>query len=121
MYNSNKKNIEELDSLSVKIADWHKETFPKATLESQLLKEEEEIMEMDISISLMDGFKELVDVFIVASALYYRFGSHLGLHTLDIIKERVKYNTHFIDYVNEKMELNKKRNWKEVSEGYYHH
>ena len=114
-------DLELLDKLSNEIAGWHTYCFPKATMVSQMEKLEEEIEEMDMSVSLIDGFKELVDVFIVASALYYRFGSHLGLHTLDIIKERVKYNTHFIDYVNEKMELNKKRDWKEVSEGYYHH
>lgn len=114
-------DFEFLDKLSNEIGAWNQMQFPNATMISQMEKLEEEIEEMDMSVSIMDNFKEIVDVFIVASALYYRFGSHLGLHTLDIIKERVKYNNHFYDMVKEKMEINKKRNWKEVSDGVYHH
>lgn len=84
--------------------EWHKKTFPNATLESQLLKVESELREVRENPSL----EEWADVFISSKALYMRFGSEIGFLVNDIVKLTIPD----IDKaVEEKMKKNRERSW----------
>lgn len=108
-----------IEELSKDIAEWNKNQFPEATLESQLLKLEEEVEEAEESKGI-DYLKELVDIFIVASSLTYRFNSFIGKHTLLMLEDMLKGNDKFVKLVEEKMEINRKRKWSFIN-GTYHH
>lgn len=104
-----------------KIAKWHKKTFPNATLESQLLKLEEESKEL-VEARNSDSakyFEELADVVIVATVLKIRFNSKLAERFFEI---DIAYNpkTPFGKIVDKKMDINAKRKWK-FENGVYRH
>ena len=110
-----------MNNLDKEIVEWHKKTFPKATIENQLLKLDEEIGELCDAIkqgSDNHAVKEMADVYIVARVLSDRFKSQIGNYFLGLIDEYPV--PHLIDEVKKKMETNKNRVW-EYKNGVYHH
>ena len=110
-----------MNKLDCNIVSWHKRAFPNATLESQLLKLEEEVREVTEAQSRGDidnVHKEMADVYIVSVVLDKRFDSVIGRYFLWLtnaypiprLKELVGY----------KMEINKSRNWV-CKDGVYRH
>lgn len=107
-----------------KIEEWFLESFPNVSLNAQLLKLEEECKEMLSSSSLAEAQEELADIYIVL----------LGLKTLDSCVG-IFFSTLFnqagtladplkdilFKKVDEKMDKNSKRTWKQTSEGLYRH
>lgn len=107
------------------ISEWHKETFPNATLASQLLKMHEELLELqNTDVEDTDKFtEELADCLIVASTLAGRFKSPVGnliVSTLLPDKNLPAVCLHIMYAINEKMEKNLKRKWKK-HKGVYRH
>lgn len=110
-----------------RITEWHKATFPNATLASQLVKFNEEINELDISEDKRE--KELADVVIVAIVLFNRFNCKIGFlainsfinQLLGSIMNPVEAQQYINRLVNEKMEINSKRTWEETASGEYRH
>lgn len=104
--------------LMTEIGEWHKQTFPNATLAGQLAKLEEELNEFK-NAPLGQRSEELADIFIVLAGLR-NFDSSIGrdYEQMFIWARRIKG---FFPSLVEKMEKNKQRNWKEVRPGEYHH
>lgn len=103
------------------IIDWSEQTFPDATLDGQLDKyyeEQQEYLE-----SKCKDITELADMFIVACGIA-RFNLIEGMyHIADVVdwfKEEDWHWTTFEKAINEKMKINKKREW-EKKEGLYKH
>ena len=109
------------------ITDWHKATFPNATLGSQLEKLSEEINELDTAKDKRE--KELADVIICSIILFNRFNCKIGFltvnsfinHLLGTMMSPPEAEAYINKLVNDKMEINSKRTWEEVSPGYYRH
>ena len=95
------------------IAKWHEDTFPNATMESQLLKLEEEIGEY---FSSEDDMEEYADVYIVVKVLQLRYKSLIG----DIMSELLLNDDDVIRCINNKMDINTQRKW-EFVDGVYRH
>ena len=104
------------------IIQWHKETFPDATLEGQLEKYHEEVKEF-VETDFKD-LGELVDMFIVACGIA-RFDIHEGIFYFADIDVWISDNLFdwdkFEEAVNKKMEKNRKRVWVQSGKGNYHH
>lgn len=114
----------EIDELKKRIIDWHIATFPDATLESQLLKFEEEFKEwVDSATKKKKDYDEYMfefaDAFIVALVLSERFGSCVGGYFVGLANLRNRKDD-LILYINKKMGINEKRKWKKVN-GVYRH
>ena len=104
-----------MDQLIKDILRWHIKTFPKATLETQLLKVNNEMAEMMNATTPANYIEEWADVCIASVSLAERFNSWLGKYLLlkyfydlddsqkNIIRQAIK----------RKMKINKKRTWKE--------
>ena len=122
------------------ILEWHKQTFPNATLETQLRKVEDELREMDEAArafledetKLQDAIDETADVWISAVVLRERFESYIGSMILHVILDLLNGSGFDEDLcelcvenvkfaVNAKMDKNVKREWKETTPGYYQH
>lgn len=104
------------------IIQWHEKTFPDATLEGQLRKYEEEILECNDS--KQDDISELADVFIVACGIA-RFSLVEALVAFSRIKTRLSISNKFDRYdlfvaINAKMKVNRSRTW-EKTDGLYKH
>lgn len=101
-----------MDKLIQDILDWHKETFPKATLSSQLRKVESEIMEMYEAPNRYESLEEKADVCIALVSLAFRFNSLIG----QILLSRYYYEHYPFEEIRvameEKMKLNRTRVWK---------
>ena len=106
------------------IIQWHKETFPDATLEGQLEKYQEEQRE-GVESDYAD-IKELADMFIVACGIA-RFDIFEGLFYMHDVYEWYLESQNIINFadlekaIEEKMEKNRKRVWNKTAEGTYHH
>lgn len=103
------------------IAEWHKRTFPEATLESQLLKLDEELKEVVAAKRAREFehfYNELADVYIVACSLKIRFNSTIGSYFLGLIEENPAPNMQ--ERIDKKMDENLKRKW-EFKNGVYRH
>lgn len=111
--------IETIDT----IIQWHRETFPDATLKDQICKYEEERKEwLD---SDCNDLSELADMFIVACGLS-RFDMYTGLCALENVIYWLDYKSKFgmselVEEVERKMEKNRKRTWKKQDNDSYHH
>ena len=108
-----------------KISKWHKKTFPKATLESQLLKLHEELLELKkCKNRYSDAFlEEVADCLIVASVLAGRFHSPVGNLVLSALfpeKDNLDMLAILSLHVDLKMEKNLRRTWKK-ERGVYRH
>lgn len=106
-----------------KIAKSHKKLFPKATLESQVWKLEEELKEFQSAETEQDEMKELADVVIVCGGLY-RWCPLLAKTQADSA-----YNAlFFIDVdvsvfekeIKRKWKINLKRKWEWNGKTYHH-
>ncbi len=101
-----------MDKLIQDILEWHKETFPKATLSSQLRKVESEIMEMYEAPNRYESLEEKADVCIALVSLAFRFNSLIG----QILLSRYYYDHYPFEEIRvameNKMKLNRTRTWK---------
>lgn len=107
--------------LNKEIIQWHRETFPNCTFESQLVKLEEELSEVVKAHNLgnmQNAYEEMADVYIVALVLAKRYKSHIGIYFVEALKD--KDIPFFVMRIKRKMEINKRRNWVEV-DGVYRH
>lgn len=112
------------------IAQWHKDTFPDATLDGQRLKWMEEKREWKESLRpatedfVCGDVKELADMFIVACGLT-RFSDTEAMFCFGCV-ERELCASLFLESdlenaIDEKMERNRSRVWKKQTNGSYHH
>lgn len=106
-----------------KMAKEHEKLFPKATLESQVWKLEEELNEFKQAETEKDELKELADVVIVCCGLYRWCPLIAQQQTCDV------YNAlGYIDVVpiyleneiNRKWQINLKRKWAWNGKTYHH-
>lgn len=105
------------------IIEWHEQTFPDATLEGQLEKFKEEEKEYSETPNLL----ELADMFIVACGIA-RFNSILSMKYFCKVRrklnnrlwKRVGGDTLLQYAINEKMHINKKRQWNKIGQLYKH-
>lgn len=119
---------EDFWDLETQIYDWHIKTFPDATLESQLLKLNEEFKEYIESPSREECIKELADIYIVNQALS-RWNCEIGevlFNSLWLYYNEVKSNKaitplEMYEAIANKMKINKQRVWKKNKDGVYHH
>lgn len=111
------------------IAQWHKETFPDATLDSQKLKWAEEKREWEesrhaVTVDVVIGdISELSDMFIVACGLT-RFSDPEAMFCFATVAHEL-YNSSYAtkdlaDAIDEKMAKNRSRTWKNIN-GLYKH
>lgn len=103
------------------IMEWHKETFPDATLEGQLSKFEDEVKEYVYSADAC--VEEIADMYIVACGIM-RFDFRKGF---DKLYEVFMYlgctdiePDVFLDIVDKKMEKNRARKWTKLNGKYQH-
>ena len=123
------------EDIAKDIVDWHKANMPNATLESQLLKLEEELEELSTAAKKVtdskkcgaalqaDLFEETADVLICCIVLNLRYNSAIGATVANCVAsdadDEVKYLT--LMAIAKKMIKNKARTWEEVKPGYYRH
>lgn len=109
--------------LAKKIADWHTVTFKDADKAGQLLKLDEEFDEWRAETADPEKrITELADCFIVASALWFRFGAAIGMFTCKaIVKHCSDADGELYDAIQKKMTINFNRSWKKQANGSYHH
>nr|DAF95951.1 MAG TPA: pyrophosphatase [Myoviridae sp. ctwVB15] len=119
--------LEEFYDLAKEIADWHAVTFKDADKTGQLLKLDEEFNEWLAEAKTDNPEKqitELADCFIVAAALWFRFGAAIGMFICKMIVWH-HCNAKMYDAIVAKMEVNKERtrrgDWKKQADGSYHH
>ena len=102
------------------IIEWHKKTFPNATLDGQLAKfceERDEYEEADRSHKL----EELADMFIVACGIA-RFDMWQGSSALADVRFLFTHHDkrNVLKAIDKKMAINRKRSWSSHN-GYYRH
>lgn len=112
------------------IAQWHKDTFPDATLYGQKLKWMEEKREWKESLRpatedfVCGNVKELADMFIVACSLT-RFSDAEAMFCFGRVERELcasLFTTKDLENaIDEKMECNRGRIWKKQASGSYHH
>lgn len=103
------------------ILEWHKKTFPKADIKSQLLKLDEELKEVvdaHKNGETEKAYDELADVYIVSLVLEKRFNSTIGAYFIGLLQEHPA--PELMKRVKNKMKINKKRTWHEEN-GVYRH
>ena len=115
--------------LAEQIADWNKLTFPAAVEKGQMAKLDEEFRELRAVIKDETDFSpevlgELADCFIVAAGLQYRFNNPLGGFLLwaliDKADEAGEVDAFYLA-ICAKMEINRRRDWRPMRNGAYHH
>ena len=84
------------------IVEWHKKTFPKATINSQEDKVRGEFIEM---------LEEAADVYIAATSGEYRFKSEMAKKAKKLLIEMFG-RRHLLPAVDRKMDINVKRTFK---------
>lgn len=109
--------IKEIEDTLENIKVWNMDTFPEATLGTQLLKLEEELKEHQLCKN--DDLKELADVFIVVGGLR-RFNSSIGYQFERLFSLSSQDMDRLLELVHKKMRINLKRNGRMLM-GYYHH
>lgn len=112
---------------AAEIAKWNKETFPDATVDGQVLKLSEEFDELRDDIEAGNSLtSEKADCFIVAAALKERFNNALGRFVLDYLIEEMtdqseKIAAEYFEAIEKKMEINRARVWKKMTDGRFKH
>lgn len=101
-----------------KMAKEHEKLFPKATLESQLFKMEEEIGELNSAYGEEEVKKELSDVLIVCGGLY-RFCPQTAESLAEYFENRFSFRD-ISEEVNRKWQINLKRKWEWNGKTYHH-
>jgi predicted house-cleaning noncanonical NTP pyrophosphatase (MazG superfamily) len=110
----------DFEKMAWNICCWHIATFPKATVESQILKINEEICEYNEA----ENFVELADVFIASAAAAKRFNNPMAKIIMNtVIEDTFENKTQGIlfDAIVHKMKINKTRKWSELSNGINKH
>lgn len=105
------------------IMQWHKETFPDATLEGQVDKFVDEQVECTNAKNADEKIDELADMFIVACGIG-RFSQQDFICDISLIKELMdQHNISCVRLeaaVNKKMEVNRQRKWGKRDGKYQH-
>ena len=123
------------EDIAKDIVDWHKANMPNATLESQLLKLEEELKELfNAAKKVADSkkrdtalqataFEETADVLICCIVLQERYNSAIGAVVANCIAPDADGGIKYLTFmaIAKKMIKNKARTWEEVKPGYYRH
>ena len=99
---------------------WSIDTFPDLTSEMQVKKLKEELKEEARAKNTHRWLEEMADVFIVASILWSRFYNPLGRLALEWIEMHPEYES-IREAVDEKMAINRARDWHINEYGVYHH
>lgn len=117
-----------MNKLQKEILDWHTLTFKNITLESQILKWQEEFNELQKTKTKKQFLEEISDCAIVATGLL-RFGE-VGKTINFVFMEYLNYVFQGNDWlliqedfeiaVEKKFEINKKRKWNKVNGCYRH-
>lgn len=105
------------------IMQWHKETFPNATLEEQEHKFLIEFDEYIEAIGKDEQTKELADMQIVACGIARFNRERSQVLTNKILKYAKKFRHNLDDLdaaIQEKMAINRKRQWHKVNGEYRH-
>lgn len=110
------------------IAQWHKDTFPDATLDGQRLKWMEEKREWKESlrpaVGIFGDVNELADMFIVACGLT-RFSDTEAMFCFGRVErelcESLFATKDLENAIDKKMERNRARIWEKQANGSYHH
>lgn len=119
-----KHSSQEHEELMQAVQAWHFMTFiddqpEPATLAGQLLKLEEELREVSSAKTLADKEKENADFWIVLAGLR-NFDSAIGALFERLLGTFVDYSR--IDrFIVKKMTINRKRTWKNIGKGIFHH
>lgn len=109
--------VRDYESLCADILQWHADTFPKATLTTQLLKLEEELYELEHAQPFSEEeLEERADCFIACLCLK-RFKSCVGKALLE---DLMPLTDDELRAVKGKFEVLKTRKW-ECFNGVYHH
>lgn len=94
-----------------KMAKEHEKLFPKASLESQVWKLEEEISEYKEATELYQEVKELADCFIVCIGIY-RFTPVVSKQIIQGLIDSSEINLEAVEReVERKWQINLKRKW----------
>lgn len=118
---------EKFIELACEIAEWHEQTFPDATEDSQVLKLSEEFTEWRESKqnanSWDEQYKEIADVLIVAAVLEFRYDNAMGKYIFNDIIEGLYMNDSktVLNAIKDKMEINRRRKWIKLPDGRYKH
>lgn len=105
-----------------KISKEHEDLFPLATLETQMLKLEEELTECERATDAYSIKNELADCLIVCCGIH-RFAPKVALLILCAIENTAEHfgiKQPLLRIAGQKWEINKKRKWK-IENGIYHH
>lgn len=120
-----------MEQLEQEVIEWHTATFPQATLESQILKWQEEFRELKQANNYRSYLLELCDCIIVATAFkrYGEAGEVLSktfndclLTILNNKKENWEFNSEILNrFIKAKLEINKNlKSWEFVDRVYKH-
>ena len=101
------------------IIKWHAETFPDATLDGQIEKFNDEHKEWERAKTDTEEIQEAADMFIVCCGIA-RFSLRIALSYFDIVEMISSGYAHFDNAINEKMAINRKREWV-IGKGNYQH
>lgn len=113
--------------LAGEIAEWHKQTFPDASEDGQVLKLSEEFTELFEAEKEDDEaahWKETADIVIVSGVLFVRYKNELGRFIFDRIMDILYMSTSMpivLNAVQTKMEINRRRKWVKLPDGRYKH
>ena len=119
----NSDDYKDIIVLMKDIKNVHKSLFPKATLQSQVAKYEEECIELATATNGKEICEEFADIFIVACGLM-RFSPQLGVDLCSNIIKTVKDEdgkTLLVEAICNKMNINQSRDWNETNDGFYKH
>lgn len=119
------------EKLQKDIIEWHKTTFSLATIESQILKWQEEFRELEKADNYRSYLQELCDCIIVAVAfkrfskagevMSDVFNKSLLPIVLDEKKEHWDLDNEIIErFVEVKLKINKQRKWEFINGVYKH-
>lgn len=104
----------------ITISDWSREVFPALTPEMQRKKLEEELKEVDKAEGTERWLGEMADVYIVACILWGRCKQQIGRMALSWLEMLPEYNE-IREAADQKMIINRKRDWHINQNGVYHH
>ena len=103
-----------------KMAKEHEKLFPKATLESQVWKLEEEIKEASATKTYDDNIKEIADIIIVCGGLY-RWCPSVAEAVCSFYNDWENYDREILEIeVARKWQINLKRKWAWNGKTYHH-
>lgn len=103
-----------------KISKEHEKLFPVCTLESQVLKMEEECKELYMVQNTDNAVKELADCIIVCAGIYRFTPNFARTVANEIINANIDIVEELEKEVNRKWQINLKRKW-EFKNGVYKH